>query len=67
MKISTVQFREGLYFPNLDLLRAFAAISVLVLHVIELTGWKNFPIEGPLTWFRIGWMGVDLFFVISGS
>jgi len=58
--------REGLYFPNLDLLRAFAAISVLVLHVIELTGWKDFPIEGPLTWFRIGWMGVDLFFVISG-
>ena len=64
--MNTNKTREGLYFPNLDLLRAFAAISVLVLHVIELTGWKNFPIEGPLTWFRIGWMGVDLFFVISG-
>lgn len=27
---------------------------------------KSFPIEWPLLWFRIGWLGVDLFFVISG-
>lgn len=55
-----------IYFDNLNLLRAFAALSVLVYHVIEIYPWKDFPIEGPLVWFRIGWLGVDLFFVISG-
>jgi len=55
-----------LYFDNINLLRAFAALSVLVYHVIELYPWKSFPVEGPLLWFRIGWLGVDLFFVISG-
>jgi peptidoglycan/LPS O-acetylase OafA/YrhL len=58
--------KKSLYSENIDLLRAFAAISVLVYHVIELTSWKSFPIKGLLSWFRIGWMGVDLFFVISG-
>ena len=58
--------KKTLYFENIDLLRAFAAISVLVYHVIELSSWKSFPINGLLSWFRIGWMGVDLFFVISG-
>lgn len=55
-----------MYFRNIDLLRGFAAISVVVYHVIELTEWTDFPREGLLRWFRIGWMGVDLFFVISG-
>lgn len=53
-------------YDNVNLLRAFAALSVVVYHVIELGGWKSFPTEGPLTTFRIGWLGVDLFFVISG-
>jgi len=39
---------------------------VLVYHVIELTNWTGFPKDGPLVWFRLGFMGVDLFFVISG-
>lgn len=55
-----------MYFENINLLRAFAALSVMVYHVIELYPWKDFPIQGPLLWFRIGWLGVDLFFVISG-
>jgi peptidoglycan/LPS O-acetylase OafA/YrhL len=54
------------FFPAVDLLRGFAAISVVVYHVIEHFKWAQFPISGPLTWFRIGWMGVDIFFVISG-
>ena len=54
------------YFPLIDLLRGFAAISVVVYHVIEHFNWKEFPVSGPLLWFRIGWIGVDLFFVISG-
>ncbi|MBC7917212.1 MAG: acyltransferase [Rhodoferax sp.] len=54
------------YFPSIDILRGFAAISVVVYHVIEIFEWKSYPIEGLAVWFRIGWMGVDLFFVISG-
>lgn len=54
------------YFPAIDLLRGFAAMSVVVYHFIEHYQWKAFPVEGWMIWFRIGWMGVDLFFVISG-
>lgn len=53
-------------FENINLLRAFAATAVVVYHVIELTSWKTFPASGPLLTFRVGWVGVDLFFVISG-
>lgn len=53
-------------FPLIDILRGFAALSVVVFHVIAHFGWKDFPISGPLVWFRIGGLGVDLFFVISG-
>lgn len=56
-----------LYFSHINLLRAFAALSVLFYHIIELYPWKDFPVEPKiLLWFRTGWMGVDLFFVISG-
>lgn len=53
-------------FENINLLRAFAALSVVVYHVIEHGRWSDFPVEGPLVTFRVGWLGVDLFFVISG-
>jgi len=53
-------------FPLLDLLRAFAALTVLVYHFIAHWDWTEFPSSGPLAWFRGGWMAVDLFFVISG-
>ncbi len=54
------------YFESVDILRGFAALSVVVYHVIEHLNWTAFPSSGPLLWFRAGWMGVDLFFVISG-
>lgn len=54
------------YYETVDVLRGFAALSVVVYHVIEHFGWETFPSTGPLLWFRAGWMGVDLFFVISG-
>nr|WP_272876782.1 acyltransferase [Neoroseomonas terrae] len=47
-------------------MRGFAAVSVIVLHVIHHTNWTAFPTTGPLSWFRAGDLGVDLFFVISG-
>jgi peptidoglycan/LPS O-acetylase OafA/YrhL len=49
-----------------DVLRAIAALLVLVYHVIEIGRWTSFPVTGPLLAVRAGWMGVDLFFVISG-
>ena len=52
-----------IYFDSINLLRAFAAISVLVYHVIELFSWQTFPVNGPLVWFRIG----VLFFTIMLS
>jgi len=54
------------FFESIDILRGFAALSVVVYHVIEHFQWRGFPSIGPLAWFRVGWMGVDLFFVISG-
>jgi peptidoglycan/LPS O-acetylase OafA/YrhL len=57
---------EGRRFDNINVLRAFAALSVVVYHVIEHGKWTSFPTAGPLLTFRIGWLGVDLFFVISG-
>ncbi len=53
-------------FYFVDCLRGFAAISVLVYHFVEIFEWTEFPHNGLLVWFRIGWMGVDLFFVMSG-
>jgi peptidoglycan/LPS O-acetylase OafA/YrhL len=53
-------------YPLIDVLRGFAAVSVVVYHVIEHFRWTEFPVAGPLVWFRMGWMGVDLFFVTSG-
>jgi peptidoglycan/LPS O-acetylase OafA/YrhL len=53
-------------FPLVDVLRGFCALSVVVYHVIEHFGWTDFPWSGPLSWFRFGWLGVDMFFVISG-
>ena len=53
-------------FENINLLRAFAALAVVVYHVIVHMNWEAFPSDGPLLVFRIGWIGVDLFFVISG-
>jgi peptidoglycan/LPS O-acetylase OafA/YrhL len=53
-------------FENVNLLRALAAMAVVVYHVIEYAKWTSFPGGGPLVAFRIGWIGVDLFYVISG-
>ena len=66
MNSSEKQSAPSAYFENIDVLRGFAALSVVIYHVIEHYKWVAFPNSGPLVWFRVGWMGVDLFFVISG-
>lgn len=43
------------YYPALDILRGIAILAVVFFH--------NF---GSLRFFGFGWMGVDLFFVLSG-
>lgn len=54
------------YFPWLDPLRAFAALSVLAFHLVVLAD-LPIPTWYPVAWFRIGLFGVDLFFAISGA
>src|SRR5689334_11526855 len=45
--------------PELDALRAFAALAVMASHFL--------PFQGPLGRLpAMGWVGVDLFFVLSG-
>lgn len=66
MTRDTASAGGGERFENVNLLRAFAAVAVVVYHVIQYTKWTSFPIEGPFVTFRIGWIGVDLFYVISG-
>lgn len=46
--------------PGLDLLRALAIVLVVIYH----SGIYGFPL--PHNWHRFGWVGVDLFFVLSG-
>ena len=41
-------------FDNINLLRAFAALAVVVYHVIEHSKWTAYPSDGPLVTFRIG-------------
>jgi len=53
------------FFPTIDVLRALAAISVVMFHVIGYNQWTDFY-HYPGFLLRQGWLGVDLFFVISG-
>ncbi len=50
---------------GLDTLRSMAIVSVIVFHILGFGGPGRLP-----SWFipvaRFGWMGVDLFFVLSG-
>jgi peptidoglycan/LPS O-acetylase OafA/YrhL len=49
-------------YPGLDLLRAIAILWVLLFHGMTEGLGSAFPLVGQL-----GWMGVDLFFVLSGT
>ena len=55
-----------LYFPYIDAARAVAVTLVLVYHLIPNPVWDSLSLTGISNIFRIGWIGVDLFFVISG-
>ena len=50
---------ESVRYPTLDGVRGLAIALVLSFH---FTDWS----DGPSQWLRAGWVGVDLFFVLSG-
>jgi peptidoglycan/LPS O-acetylase OafA/YrhL len=51
--ISNLNIKKTLFRPDINILRAIAVISVIFYHA-------------GFTLFKGGWLGVDLFFVISG-
>src|ERR1700760_1369307 len=56
------------YMPALDGLRAFAVLAVLLVHFPWMPTPRLALLERLHLWpiLRYGWVGVDLFFVISG-
>lgn len=56
-------------YPMMDLLRGLAAVMVMCFHVTALGEWHLFSQPAWEIWglpVRSGWVGVDLFLVISG-
>lgn len=52
--MNTAISKDRIYYPSLDILRGIAILLVFLSHTLTL-----FP-------FEFGWVGVDLFFVLSG-
>ena len=50
-----LQYKKGIHYPSLDGLRGLAVILVFIFHTMSY-----------VQIFRLGWIGVDLFFVLSG-
>ena len=53
-------------FPAIDMLRGFAALLVLMYHVLIFGNWQNTAQGGLWVLWGRGFTGVDLFLVISG-
>ncbi len=53
------------YLPALDALRFAAATVVVAFHCLYFFGLQD-AARGPMVLLRGGWVGVDVFFVISG-
>ena len=61
-----VPTKNSKMYPLVDVIRAAAALLVLVFHVIAIGQWSSFPDSLWTVPFRYGWIGVDLFLVVSG-
>jgi peptidoglycan/LPS O-acetylase OafA/YrhL len=53
-------------YPAIDVLRALAALAVVGCHCVALGKWEPTSLGTFGYWLQYGWLGVDLFFVISG-
>ena len=63
--MSSDQSTSHARLPGLDTLRACAVLMVIPFHATSIVGRKFFGYLGTDV-FRFGWIGVDLFFVLSG-
>ena len=58
------------HWPQLDGLRGLAILAVMAYHFLDLLAPSYRPAEGLHRWtwaaLGAGWVGVDLFFVLSG-
>lgn len=66
IKVLDTKLKPVNYFERIDILRGVAATMVMLYHVIVIGNFTSFPSWGPFQIIRNGWMGVNLFFVISG-
>jgi peptidoglycan/LPS O-acetylase OafA/YrhL len=46
------------YFETVDILRVFAALSVIFYYFIEHFNWKALPATGQLLWFKAGYRAI---------
>lgn len=58
--------RQDAQYGAVHVLRAAAALLVVLYHVIVIGKWSGYPVQGAALLGRVGWVGVDLFLVISG-
>ena len=56
----------GAHHPALDGLRGVAVLLVLAFHFLHIDGEGGVAERSLLSTTRVGWAGVDLFFVLSG-
>jgi peptidoglycan/LPS O-acetylase OafA/YrhL len=66
MKPSKLESAVPAHIPALDGLRAVAILAVFAYHTVRSTSADGTAARGLLALGAGGWMGVDLFFVLSG-
>ena len=54
------------HYPFVDVLRGIASSLVLVFHGMHVSGRTNFPPDGVWRFLDYGWVGVNIFLLISG-
>ena len=60
------QIIVGKYYPELDGIRSIAIILVLFFHCRIIATPQSFSEKIYYKFAEVGWVGVDLFFVLSG-